>query len=388
MRKMLSLLVSLFFLSIASTAFAADSDVSVRGVYLLTDYPAVTLRPGTTSTIPLRLSNHGTAPARLDLAVEGVPQGWKAAILGGGQPVAAAMPPVDGSVSLQLRLDVPADAGAQPHTLTVSAQGPGQRLSLPIEIALSKELPARLSVETKLPALKGSAQSSFDYQFTIKNDSGKDLLVSMSAQAPRFFETSFTESYGSQQLSSVPIKAGESKDVKLGVRPPNTAEPGSYPITVAVSAGDANASTKLSLDIIGQPRLGLAGRNGLMSASAEISKATSVPIILTNSGGAPADGVKLSGTAPSGWQVEFDPPTIDHIAAGQTAETQVRITPSAESLAGDYMVRLQATSQGQSVNENLRVSVTTSSMWGITGALILAIAVLIMVGAVARYGRR
>jgi uncharacterized membrane protein len=52
------------------------------------------------------------------------------------------------------------------------------------------------------------------------------------------------------------------------------------------------------------------------------------------------------------------------------------------------MVDLQALSQGQSVTGDLRVSVVTSSMWGIIGAIILAIAILILVGAVARYGRR
>ena len=76
----------------------------------MTDYPAVTVRPGTTSNIPLRLQNYGLAPEQYQLSVTGVPNGWTATLLGGGQPVAAAMPAPDDNVSLQLRLDVPADA--------------------------------------------------------------------------------------------------------------------------------------------------------------------------------------------------------------------------------------------------------------------------------------
>jgi hypothetical protein len=68
--------------------------------------------------------------------------------------------------------------------------------------------------------LRGSARSSFEYQITIKNDSGRNLLASFAAQAPRNFETSFTEAYGSQELSSIPIEAGQSKDIKLKARPP------------------------------------------------------------------------------------------------------------------------------------------------------------------------
>src|SRR3546814_12391874 len=98
----------------------------------------------------------------MKLHVENVPKGWKATLLGGGQPVAAAMPGTDNSVGLDLRLEIPADTGKQPQTLTVEANGGGQHLSLPIDIALAEKLPAKLSLKSKLPELKGSAQSSFE----------------------------------------------------------------------------------------------------------------------------------------------------------------------------------------------------------------------------------
>ena len=90
----------------ASTAFA-DPPKDVKGLFLLSDYPAVSVRPGTTSTIVLKLQNYGLAPERYQLSVGGVPTGWTATLLGGGQPVAAAMPATDASVGLQLRLDIP-----------------------------------------------------------------------------------------------------------------------------------------------------------------------------------------------------------------------------------------------------------------------------------------
>src|SRR5215831_16587493 len=94
---------------IVPAAQAADPhDSDIKGLYLLTDYPAVTVRPGTTSNIPLKLQNYGLGPEEYKLSVDGVPKGWTATILGGGQPVAAAMPAPDNSVALQLRLEVPA----------------------------------------------------------------------------------------------------------------------------------------------------------------------------------------------------------------------------------------------------------------------------------------
>jgi len=45
----------------------------VKGLFLLTDFPAVSVRPGTTSTINLRLQNYNLPPERFELSVAGAP---------------------------------------------------------------------------------------------------------------------------------------------------------------------------------------------------------------------------------------------------------------------------------------------------------------------------
>ena len=367
---------------------AEPHDSNIKGLYLMTDYPAVTVRPGTTSTIPLRLQNYGLGPERYQLSVSGVPSGWTATILGGGQPVAAAMPAPDNSVPLQLRIDVPASSKLDEQTLTVSADGQGNQASLPIAVALAKELPAKLSVTSQLPSLRGSPKSNFEYTLTIKNDSGRNLTVSFAALAPDNFETSFTEAYGSQELSSVPIDAGQSKDVKLKVRPPSTIDAGHFPVTVTVKAEDASAKVDLALDVVGQPQLRVAGRDGLLSARAVAAQQSSIPIVVTNSGTAPAENVTLSASAPTGWKVSFEPSTIDRLVPGKDAEVQALVTPSDKSLAGDYMVTVRANSRGESASSQFRTTVSTSTVWGVVGAGVIGVALLLMLGAVARFGRR
>jgi uncharacterized membrane protein len=374
-------------LCLASPTLAADRP-DVKGLFLLADYPAVSVQAGTTTNIPLKLQNLGLAPERFQLSVSGVPTGWTATLLGGGQPVAAAMPATDASVSLELRLDVPANASGDTQTLTINAQGASNNVSLPVAVTLAKELPAKLKVDTALPALRGTSKSSFEYQLTIKNDAGRNLLVSFAANAPKNFETSFTEAYGSQELSSVSIDAGKSKDVKLKVRPPSTVDAGTFPVSVTVSAEGATAKTDVSLEIVGQPRLALSGRDGLVSARAEAGQQASVPILITNTGSAPADAVELSSTAPTGWKIEFNPKTVDKIDPNKDAEVTALITPTDKSLAGDYMATLRASSRGETASTQFRVTVTTSTLWGMVGAGIIGVALLIMVGAVARFGRR
>ena len=55
------------FLCLASSALAADRP-DVKGLYLLADYPAVSVQPGTTANIPIKLQNYGVAPERFQLA--------------------------------------------------------------------------------------------------------------------------------------------------------------------------------------------------------------------------------------------------------------------------------------------------------------------------------
>jgi uncharacterized membrane protein len=47
-----------------------------------------------------------------------------------------------------------------------------------------------------------------------------------------------------------------------------------------------------------------------------------------------------------------------------------------------------ASSRGESASQTFRIAVATSTLWGIAGVGIIGIALLIMVGAVAWFGRR
>jgi uncharacterized membrane protein len=360
----------------------------VKGLFLLSDYPSVTLRPGTTSTINLRVQNYGLPPERLALSVSGVPSGWTATLIGGGQPVAAALPPTNSSVSLELRIDVPKDAPVGTTNLTVNAQGSTVNTSLPVAVTLATDLPAKLALNPQLPELRGNSKSNFEFQLGIKNDSGKKVTVALSAQAPPNFDATFTEQYGSQELNALPLDPGQSKDVKLKVRPPNTVAAGKYKVTAKVSAEDASASTDLVMDITGQPKLDIAGRDGRLNASASAGVETSVPLVIANSGTAAAEQIELSGSGPTGWKVNFEPKTVDRIAPNETKDVQALITPPAKAIAGDYQTTVRASARGESSSQTFRVAVVTSTMWGIVGVALIGIALLVLVGAVAWFGRR
>ena len=205
-------------------------------------------------------------PERLQISVSGVPQGWTSTIVGGGQPIEAVLPATNASVSFELRLDIPKDAAMGTTNLTVTAKG-ANTVTLPVAVTLVKDLPAKLTLTPALPELRGTSRSTFEYQLTIKNESGKRIVANLAATAPQNFDVSFTEQYGSQELNAVPLDANQSKDVKLKVRPPNTIGVGPQKVTARATAEDANVTAELGLDITGTPKIELAGRDGRLNAA-------------------------------------------------------------------------------------------------------------------------
>lgn len=375
-------------LTVGGPAVSQDtSKPDVKGLFLLTDYPAISVRPGTTATISMRLQNYAMPPERLQISVSGVPKGWTSTVVGGGQPIEAVLPATNASVSFELRLDIPKDAAMGTSNLTVTAKG-ANTVTLPVAVSLVKDLPAKLTLTPALPELRGTSRSTFEYQLTLKNESGKRIVASLAATAPPNFEVSFTEQYGSQELNAVPLDANQSKDVKLKVRPPNTIGPGPQKIVARATAEDATVTADLGLDITGTPKIELAGREGLLSARAAAGQETTIPVIVTNTGTAPAEAVELSGSGPSGWKVEADPKVVDRIPPNENKEVQFRITPTAKAVAGDYVVNTRASARGESASQTFRVAVATSTQWGIIGVGIIGVALLVLVGAVARFGRR
>ena len=130
--------IASFILAASGFAQAADPP---KGLFLLTDYPAQTVRAGEVATIRVKLTNAGLPPEPVALSLAGVPTGWKIDILGGGLPIAAAMPGVNQDVSLQLRVDVPKDAQPGSQKIVLSAKG-SQSAELPLTLTVGSETPA------------------------------------------------------------------------------------------------------------------------------------------------------------------------------------------------------------------------------------------------------
>jgi uncharacterized membrane protein len=395
-RKTLALCLAGASLTAATAVSAAQvspatppaAEARLTGLWMTTDFPVLTQAIGDEISIGLQMENRNLPPQAVKLDVTGLPQGWAWDFKGNGSEVGGAMVRPDQMVGLTL--DVIPPEGAKPGTYNfrVTGNSESQTFELPIYLTLAAAAEAKVTLEPKLPALRGTAKSSFDFQVTATNESKQDEVFNLLAQLPPGFEATFKELYGNNELTSIPIKAGEKKDLKVTVSPPDGVAAGQYPVKVAVASPNVNSQTDLMLDITGQPSLSLGGPEGRLSGEATAGRERSFTFTLTNDGTAPAKDVKLATTPPNEWKVTFSPETIPEVKPGEKIDVAVNMTPSDKAIAGDYMVNVRVNGEGASDTAAFRVTVTTSTVWGIAGLGIIGASLAVFAAAVSRYGRR
>ena len=385
-------------LSAGASAYAQEAPPStppspareepLTGLWLTTDFPALTEQVGDDVRLDITIANKNLPPKRVALAVDGLPTGWSYEIDGGGKIVTAAMVQPDQDKQLTLKLTPPKDVKSGSYDFTVTGKTDAETLSLPVNLVLSEAKPASVTVEPKLPALRGTPRSAFDFDVNVTNDGPTDETFNLLAKAPDGFEVTFKEQYGSQELTSLPIKAGEKKALKISVKPPKTVEAGQYKVAVGAASPTISGQTGLVLDITGQPELSLAGPEGRLSGNATAGEERTFKFTVSNPGTAPARNVKFSASSPKDWKVTFDPESLDGVAPGADVPVSVSMTPAAKAIAGDYVVTVRTNGDGASDSASFRVTVLTSTMWGIAGLGIIGAAVVVLAFAVTRYGRR
>ena len=323
----------------AQTAAAGAASQAPTGLWLTTPYPEFSAQAGKDVSVPLSLANRGLPPQRVELGVDGLPDGWKWEIDGGGKPVTAAIAGSDGTVGLTLKLTPKAGDVGKALNFAVSGKAGSEALKLPMEMTLAKTEPAKLTLEPKLPALRGTAKSAFDFQVDIKNEGQVDFdrqpTLEGAIRLPGHLQAGLRVA-GTDQ----PAVEGRGIENALRQRPAAGQCRGR-----SVSRGRRGQRRQCQRRHQTAARYHRAGRpfrfpvpEGRLSGDATAGQERTFTFTLSNSGSAPARDVKLSASPPSGWKVAFNPEKVDEIAPGATSNVGVSMTPSDEAIAGDYMV--------------------------------------------------
>ncbi len=353
---------------------------------LFTRYPAQEAEIGQTVTFPLILRTANT-PQTVRLTVQDLPEGWQATFRGGGKIIQAVYVEPSEDSRVDLKLEQPENVESGAYQFTVVAKGETTTVRLPIELTIRDKLPPSLSFDIDLPTLKGSPNTTFRFSATLRNDGDSDLTVNLLADAPPGFLVVFKSS--GQEVTSFPMEADSSKRLSIEVKPFAEIAAGTYPIRVVAQGEEAQATLDLTAEVTGQPDLRITTPDGRLSGQATAGQESPLKLLIQNTGTASALGVEMSSTEPNGWTVTFEPKKIPEIQAGQQVEVTAKIKPAEKAVAGDYMLTIRARpEEGSTESAEFRITVLTSTLWGMVGVGLIAVAVGVVALAVVRFGRR
>ena len=369
-------------LAIATLPSAASAQV---GLAITTPFPSVIVQPGADVGFELTLS--AEQPARVDLALEGLPEGWSASLSGGGNEVQAVHVAPGAPATMTLTLNVAPNAGSEPVRVTVVGAAGGETARLDLDLLPAAGAGGTVNLEADAPSIRGTSDEPFSFSVTLHNDTPQELVFSLEAAGPQGWQVT-AEPTGETQAATMAVAARSSEQISVTATAPPQARAGTYLIGVEAVSGEYRAATELSIEVTGSLELRFTTPDERLSTTANAGSARDFTVLLVNDGTAPIEAIDLAGSGPSDWEITFEPATIDALAPGDSVTATARITPSGNAVAGDYMTTLTATTESASESIDVRVTVETAPIWGIVGVALIVAVIGGLVLVFRRYGRR
>lgn len=366
-------------------ALGAPAARSAPGPSVTTPYPAVVVGPGDTVTFDLTVSAPGRQ--RVDLAVEGVPKGWRAVLRGGGFVIDGVMTDPDRPPAVELEVQVPPDAPPGRYGLRVVGRAASGVDVLGIDLRVSRGAEGGVTLTTDSPRLAGPADSTFTFDLQLRNDTPRDATFDLEGAGPPGWLVD-VRPVGEQLATSIRVGGGESESVQVEVDPPDDTVAGRYPVLVRAAGGGLSARAELTVEVTGNYELVFTTPDERLSADVGAGGTTTVVMVVRNTGTAPLADLRFDADPPTDWTVRFAPERIAQVAPGDSVPVRVLITPAGDAVAGDYIVRLSARNDQVSEDVDLRTTVRTSGLWGFVGIALILAALGGLWWVFQRYGRR
>lgn len=266
-------------------------------------------------------------------------------------------------------------------------------------VVLADVQPAdKLELNCKYPVLTSEGTVSFTYEVEVLySGEGAKKTFDLSAKVPGEFSYSFQSSaYGSSSIKAIqldPVRAYP-ETIKLTVQSLRLLlEPGEYPITVEVSSGNIKQTIDLKAVINSKAVIDMTTPTERLNADATAGSESTFPITIKNTGTIALLNVTVSSAAskhPTGWTVKFTPEKIDKLDVDSEKEVIVTVKPPEKTIAGDYMVTIEAQPESKATQKamDIRITVLTPTVWGWVGVGIVVLVVIGLVFMFWKLGRR
>ncbi|QHW34084.1 hypothetical protein GZH47_27015 [Paenibacillus rhizovicinus] len=382
LRSFTWLLAICFVLGVTTFGLGAGKAAAAGSVELYTPYLELSAPPGDSISYAIDVINHGSSTEKVGLGFDAKGNQWNEQLTAGGRNVSQLAVKAGETQTVNLELDVPLEVNKGVYRFEVDAGG----VSLPLAVDVSEQGTFRTELTTDQPNMEGHSDSTFTFSATLRNRTAEKQTYALEAQAQPGWDATFVD--GSNSVTSVEVDPNGEKTISIAVKPPETVKAGTYKIPIAAGNNSTSANTTVEAVVTGTYDLKLSTSDDLLSTDVTAGSQRHLDMVVTNSGSSELKSVALSADTPSGWEVSFEPATIDSIAPGGTSHVQATIKADKKALAGDYVVNITAAAPEKSADAQIRVAVKSSVLWGWVGILIIIVVAAGIYYLFRKYGRR
>ncbi len=251
-----------------------------------------------------------------------------------------------------------------------------------------------LKISCDVPSYSDNSGATFNYSVNVAYSGSDTTIVTFSITNPPDWKSTIT--YSGKEISSIPIGplqygSPDSKNLTINLTPNSGVNPkvGEYKLTFNATAGQLHQSLDLTAIVKASYSFSLSTPDNKLNTRATAGKANNFTVNLDNLGTAALENLSLRSSNPSDWTVTFSPDKVTSLAAGQTQQENIVITPpEGKTVAGDYMITIYASNAQVSKSVDIRVTVETPSIWGILSIIIIVVVIGGLATLFLKLGRR
>jgi uncharacterized membrane protein len=245
-----------------------------------------------------------------------------------------------------------------------------------------------VKLTTSYPVIRGPSDAAFEFSVEVDSRVDKEAIFDLFAQGPKGWDINFKPAYETKYISSIRLKANQSQNLAVEVKPAPNSPAGEYPVSLRVSSGDAKGEANLTVILTGTYALEAGTTSGLLSLEARQGMPANISFYVKNTGSAVNHDIKFMTFKPENWKVEFKPERIDLIEPNGLKQVEMIITPYEEALVGDYSVGVKVDGEKAGKTLEFRTSVKASGAWGWIGIGIIMAVIAGLFGLFRTLGRR
>lgn len=265
-------------------------------------------------------------------------------------------------------------------------------ISAPKDIFSSGEMTS--SVPDKIIISQGD---SAKVPITLSNTGYLNQTYNLRAETNSSLTTSF--SYQDFNVTNVYVEAGEEESVTATVEVPDTAELGTYDLSL-VAENFTTLSENVQVEIRGaevERDISLDLRQSYTQV--QPGEEVELRMWVRNRGGfayrpggkgVSLENVEFDVTVPNDWDYSLSPETISELRSRESQPVMLTVEIPEDAQAGDFFVEVSASSERASMEEpeEVRVNIREQSGMGIVGVILMAISLGMLIFVYRKFGRR